>query len=142
VQEFNDYKLLRVTEDMDDDADFASSQTMPAAADMVELRRPGALRGDEPVRLKVEIVLEWLDSGGDLVTTDRGSYDVQVIHVTTRRGPLSGSVIVDSVVLRGQTAHRPVVLDDVLVGDAFTVRLTNMVREGAFQARVLYREII
>jgi hypothetical protein len=144
MQEFNDYKLLRETVSLEDDDDFAGDQTVPSFS-LAELTRPRSQPGASAVRIKIEIVLEWLDDREppEVLSGDRGSYDLQAIRVTTRRGNATdGNIIVDSTTLRGQIAHRPVVLDDILVGDAFTVRLTNMARDGAEKARLLYREII
>ena len=141
MDSLSDLTELRVTSDSSDDPNYAATQTLPT--DTVELRVPVGYHAKTPPRIKVEVVVEWLDSGGDVVTTDRGSFDVQAIRVTTRRGPLQGPIVVDSATLTGQIAHRPVVIDDVFVGDTFTVRLTNITpASGADRARVLYREII
>jgi hypothetical protein len=144
VHEFNDWKQLRVTTNLDDDPDWAGAQTIPPAAGTVELGRPGGYADDAPLRLKVEIVLEWLTSL-DVLVVGRGTYNVEALRVATRRAPLTGSVVVDSAKLTGQMAHRPVVIDDLLVGDQFTVRLTTMQPPGgggAAKARILYREIV
>jgi hypothetical protein len=139
MYEFSDYKLLRVTPDLSPDEDFAENQVVPSA--LAEISRGGELRGSEPIRIKVEILLQWLDAGGAVLTGDRGKFDLQIIRVTTRRGDTT-SIVVDCAPLKAQIAYRPIIVDDILPGDAFTVRLSNMTRPGAAQARVLYREII
>jgi hypothetical protein len=142
MQAFQDYKTLLLHEIGSADTDYAALQTLPAT--LVVLEPPTPRLADEPLLLKVEIVLEWLDDRGDLVTTGRGSYDVQLIRVTRRRSPLTGEVIVDTPSLTGQIAHRPVVVTEVAMGDRISVRLTNLVPPDGtvVQARVLYREIL
>ncbi len=152
---FHDYQLLRVTTDKTDDADWAGGnpQTIPAAT--VQLEAPGIPSNGLGKPLKVEIVLEWLDASNVVVTSGgRGTFDVQAIRVMDRaQGGKYGVVgassvvadptvcIVDTAALTGQIAYRPVVVDEIMPGDRFTVRLTNMVNAGATKARVLWRTI-
>lgn len=142
MQAFQDYKTLLVKSVGSADDDYAALQTLPST--LVALEPPTPRLADEPLQLKVEIVLEWLDENGDLVTTGRGSYDLQLIRVTRRRSPLEGEVIVDTPSLRAQIAHRPVVVTEVALGDRISVRLTNLTlpHETVTHARVLYREIL
>ena len=136
----NDYKVLRVIEDTSqDDPDFAAIQSVPE--NVVVLQPPLSTHETTPVRLKVELFLEWLDGRGSLVTTDRGSFELQVLRVVTRRAPLEGDAVIDSAVLVGQMSHRPIVVDDLLPGDRFAVRISRIARPpDAEQARILYRE--
>jgi hypothetical protein len=109
---------------------------------LVSIEAPRPRRSDSPMQLKVEIMLEWLDENGDVVTTGRGSFEVQGVRVTRRRSPLEGDVVVDTAILRGQMAHRPVIISEVDIGDRFSVRFASLSPpSGATQARVLFREL-
>jgi hypothetical protein len=141
---FNEYRLLRETEDLDPDPDYAGTNPQQVPDHGVEIGRPWAARGSAPVRIKVEVVLEWIHTSGTVVDV-RGLYDLQVIRIAERRGPMTGSLVVDAPALTGQMAFRPVIIDDILVGDRFTVRLFNLQPPAGLsiaRARVLYREIV
>lgn len=144
---FNHYRELRVKADLEDDPDYAGADydTPPSAGDVVVLRAPGGGDPRVPTSLKVQVVVEWLDnSSSPVLGQGRGSFDIQAIHVTDRQSPLSGGLVTDSTVLRGQVAHRPIVIDEVMSGDSFTVRLSNLdiPHESVVRARVLYREMV
>ena len=112
-------------------------------ADVVTLRAPGVVDPRVAVSLKVQVVVEWLDAEAAVVTASRGSFDLQAIHVSHRQGPLTGQFVTDSMPLRSQVAYRPVVIDELMAGDRFTVRLSGMsAPASAVKARVLYREIL
>lgn len=151
---FRDYKLLRTTADKADDADWAGGnpQTIPSAT--IQITDQGIPSQGVSKPIKVEIVLEWLDAANAVVTSGgRGTFDVQAIRVMSRRQGAPAVVgassvvadttvcIVDTAALTGQVAYRPIIVDEVMPGDRFTVRLTNMVNAGASKARILYREI-
>ena len=143
---FNHFRELRVTAGLADDPDFAGldPQQIPASGDIVVLRAPGP-DPRTPVPLKVQILVEWLDVSDNVVTRGgRGSFDIQALHVSDRQSPLSGQFVTDSVLLRAQMAYRPIVIDEVMSGDSFSVRLINLVSPDAtaVKARVLYREML
>jgi hypothetical protein len=145
VATFNEYRLLRVKTSLaSPDPDYAGTepeQTFPPDAELVVLGRPGHTPTGGPVRIKVEIVVEWLD-GDDERIGGRGTFDVQAIRVSELR-TFSELLVVDSPVLPGQMAYRPIIIDDILVGDRFGVRLSNIDAPAeAEKARVFYREII
>lgn len=150
---WNDYKLLRETSNKSDDTDWVGGnpQTLPTTT--VQLVGPSSAPRGARIPLKVEVVLEWLNSDGTVDTTARGTFDIAGIRVMERNqiGPkvvgassVAGSTTkcaVDTATLTGQIGYRPIIIDELMVGDEFTVRLTNMVQAGADKARVLYREI-
>ncbi|MCA9623498.1 MAG: hypothetical protein KC731_30965 [Myxococcales bacterium] len=141
----NQYRELRVTSSLSDDPDYAGGdpQQVPDEADVVTLRAPGVVDPRVAVSLKVQVVVEWLDAEAAVVTASRGSFDLQAIHVSHRQGPLTGQFVTDSMPLRSQVAYRPVVIDELMAGDRFTVRLSGMsAPASAVKARVLYREIL
>lgn len=153
---FRDYRVLRTSTVVTDDADWAGGdpQTLPADSILVQIKEPsGAPRGSR-VPLKVEVILEWLNTDGTVDTTTRGTFSIQGIRVMDRskEGPrVAGDssvvadrtkCVVDTAALTLQVAYRPIVIDEVLPGDAFTVRLSSMVPStGATGYRVLMREL-
>ncbi len=151
---FWEYKFLRITTNTSDDTDWCGGdpQTLPSAT--VKLVEPGFGPQASSKPLKVEIVLEWVNADGTVDTTDRGTYSVAGIRVMSRAqtGPTvvpNSSVaadrtmcVVDTPTVTGCIAYRPVIIDEIMPGDEFTVRLTSMTpSSGATRARVLYREI-
>lgn len=154
MSNYFEYKVLRTTTNTSDDTDWAGAdpQTIPAAT--VQLEGPGHGTNSLSKPLKVEVMLEWLNADNTVDTTDRGTFSLQAIRVMSRRqsGPTvtgASSVVadgtlcvVDSAALTGQVAYRPIIIDEIMPGDQFTVRLTSMTpSSGATKARVLYREI-
>jgi hypothetical protein len=142
MQPFFDYKLLRLKDVTDpEDEDYAAVQSLPA--DLVTLDAPTPRLADEPLQLKVELVVEWLRED-TVLTGNRGSFDLQLIRVTRRRSPLEGELVVDTPLLSGQMAHRPIVVTEMARGDRIAVRLVNLdlPDENTTHARVLYREIL
>lgn len=132
----NDYRALRLKESYDpgdydflDDPDYAKNQTTPSETQVVQPPPAASGCSNEACgsnATKVEIVCQFRSAEGSVLTTYRGSFDVQVIRVVPIRGQSSGSIIVDTVELKGQQANRPFVVDDLQPGDEIAVRFTNV----------------
>jgi hypothetical protein len=137
MSSFIDYKLLRTKADLNPDADYAETQSSPAAAELIEIQSPtGKIEGS----VEVEVVVEWLNAAGAVVA-GRGSFTMNLVRVLDRAQPtLSGQIVVDSVSISG-VGSRPILIGDCRVGDQLGVRLTNIVAPGgATGLRVLYKE--
>lgn len=134
------YTLLRETADLVDEDDFVLTQVDPPA--LVELPR-GFLSAAEGFEVAhIEFMIEWIDVSGDPVLTTRGTFDLAVVRKTDRPAPLTGSVLVDSTTIAGQ-AYRPIAIDEIIPGDEFNVRLTNMVPPATTtNARIYWRGFI
>lgn len=151
---FSEFKQLRLTAAVTDDADWAGGdpQTLPADSICVQLKGGDSI--DKGKSLKVEVVLEWVvNATGAVEPTGRGTFNIQGIRVVdrARSGPtvigdssVAGSptlCVVDTAAVAG-IAYRPIIIDELQAGDKFTVRLTTMVpATGGTGFRVLYREI-
>lgn len=148
------WRLLRTIADISqDDDDWAGDdpQTLPDQHVQVLVPSGPALRSVTP--LKMAVKLEWLDANGDVVGRSTGTFDIQGIIVRQRTrsevGTVGDSSIVadaevsvsDTAALTGKIAYRPVIFDELMPGDRFTVRLTNMDHPTATRARVLCAEL-
>lgn len=139
------YRLLRVTTNLSDDTDWVGAQTAIADIPYITVRRPehGGAGSGGPV--KVEVMLEWLDASNVVAAPGASTFSITPIRIMAREthapSELSGNAVIDGATLTSQEAHRPIIIDEVMPGDRFTVRLTSMVQASAAKARVLYREI-
>lgn len=146
----NDYRVLGLKYSaggatFETDADYALLQTTPSETQVVQAPpNASGCAGStcESVATKVELVCQFRDDAGDVLTEDRGAFDVQLVRVVPIRGQASGSVIVDTVELKGQQANRPFVIGDVQPGDEIAIRFVSIAPvDGAYQLITYMREV-
>lgn len=130
-----DYKLLRDKANTTNEADNVLTQTIPPVGELKTL----AGSGDDIIRpVEVELVVLFLDMAGVIVTTGRGSFDVNILRIVD--APSAATIVVDSAPVSA-VGGRPLLIDDMRVGDQFGVRLSNIVVPmNATAMRILYKE--
>lgn len=142
------YKFYRILSALSDDTDYAGTQSETG---LVVVRAAPCRGYGSPV--KVEFMAEYRSAADAVVARASGTFSVQMIRRMQRPAfnsndggsskTIGGSALVDSASLTGQTAHRPIVGDEVLPGDEVGLRFHTFASSpvGATQLWVYYREI-
>lgn len=138
------FRLLRVTSSLSDDTDWVTAQTAIASIPYKTACDPHSAQYG--LALKLEIVCEWLDAAGAVVSPGTNTFDATPILIGARESVspslLSGNAVIDGATMTGLETHKAYLLQSELMsGDRFTVRFTNMTRGGAAALRCLYREV-
>ena len=119
-----------------DDRDYVTEQsitglTLVTASNLAEFARSP---------MTVEFLGEWLSAAGAVILTTRGTYSLSLIKRIDKPVVATGQSLIDSVTETLIPGGRPVLVDDLLGGDEFGVRITDMVPPAlGTQLRITFR---
>lgn len=154
---FHKFAVLREQASKTDDADWVGGnpQTLPADTICAQVTGPGVAAHGVAKTPHVQFYLEWINAvGGAAITAGgRGTFDAAVIVIGDRSlsGPKvagASSVVgstdlapLDEAALTGQIGYRPILGPEMMLGDKYTVRITNATNAGAAGYRIFSRVV-